>query len=105
MIRAFAPDIIHIHNEFAIGFAGMRYARELNIRSCTRCTRCTTIIPIYRPMAADGHRPQISHRYVGFIARRADVITGPSKKCADICALRGVHRPVHTSRTPWRPKA
>ncbi|MEG1850377.1 MAG: glycosyltransferase, partial [Oscillospiraceae bacterium] len=37
----------------------------------------------------------ISHEYVRFIARRSDIITGPSKKCVDYLHNAGVRRKVH----------
>ena len=96
MIREFDPDIIHIQQEFGIGLAGMRAARDLNVPLIyTLHTMYDDYIYYIAPRPLTDIAKRISHNYFRFIARRADIITGPSKKCADFLANAKVHRTVH----------
>lgn len=96
MIRNFAPDIIHIQQEFGIGLAGIRAARALNLPLVyTLHTMYDDYLYYIAPWPLTDMVKHISHNYIRFIARRADIITGPSKKCVDYLHNAGVHRNVY----------
>lgn len=96
MIREFAPDIVHIQQEFSVGLAGIRAARDLNVPLVyTLHTMYDDYVYYIAPWPLTDMVRRISHQYVRFIARRADIITGPSKKCVDYLHTAGVNRHVN----------
>ena len=96
MIRDFKPDIIHIQQEFGICLAGIQASRLLKIPLIyTLHTMYDNYIYYIAPKHLTDIARHISHRYVRFIARRADVITGPSPKCIEYLQRAGVNRKVH----------
>lgn len=96
MIAQFAPDIIHIHNEFGVGLTGVRVAKRLNVPLVyTLHTLYDDYIYYISPKHLTGATKRISHKYMGFLGKRADVLTGPSKKCADYFAAIGIDKPVY----------
>jgi 1,2-diacylglycerol 3-alpha-glucosyltransferase len=96
MIRDFKPDIIHIQQEFGICLAGIQASRALKIPLVyTLHTMYDDYIYYIAPKHLTDIARHISHRYVRFIARRADIITGPSIKCAEYLQKAGVNRKVH----------
>lgn len=96
MIREFNPDIIHIQQEFGIGLAGIRASRDLDVPLIyTLHTMYDDYIYYIAPWPLTDMVKHISHNYIRFIARRADIITGPSKKCADYLEHAKVHRKVY----------
>lgn len=95
-IRQFNPDVIHIHQEFSIGLAGLRAARSLHVPLIyTLHTMYDDYLYYIAPWPLTDMVRRISHNYIRFIARRADIITGPSKKCVDYLMSAGVHRKVY----------
>lgn len=96
MIAQFAPDIIHIHNEFGVGLTGVRAAKRLGVPLVyTLHTLYDDYIYYISPKHLTGATKRISHKYMGFLGKRADVLTGPSKKCADYFAAIGINKPVY----------
>ncbi|MBQ4061590.1 MAG: glycosyltransferase, partial [Christensenellaceae bacterium] len=96
LVKDFKPDIVHIQQEFGIGMAGLRYSREFNIPLVyTLHTMYDDYIYYIAPAPLTGAARRISHNYIRFFARRADIITGPSKKCVDYLKNIGVTRKVH----------
>ncbi len=96
MIKDFDPDIVHIQQEFGIGLAGIRASRDLNVPLVyTLHTMYDDYIYYIAPRPLTDVAKHISRNYISFIARRADIITGPSKKCADYLESTGVHRKVY----------
>ena len=94
-IKEFSPDIIHIHQEFGIGMAGLRAARALGVPMVyTLHTMYDDYIYYIAPGPLTDIVRRISHNYIKFFARRASVITGPSKKCIDYLNYIGVRREV-----------
>ena len=94
-IKEFSPDIIHIHQEFGIGMAGLRAARALGVPMVyTLHTMYDDYIYYIAPRQFTDIARRISHNYIKFFARRANVITGPSKKCVDYLNYIGVRRKV-----------
>lgn len=95
-IRQFDPEIIHIHQEFSIGLAGLRAARSLGVPLVyTLHTMYDDYLYYIAPWPLTDMVRRISHNYIRFIARRADIITGPSKKCVDYLQSAGVNRKVY----------
>ena len=95
-IREFNPDIVHIQQEFGIGLAGIRAARALRVPLVyTLHTMYDDYLYYIAPWPLTDMARRISHNYIRFISRRADIVTGPSKKCVDYLANAGVHRKVH----------
>lgn len=95
-IREFNPDIIHIQQEFGIGLAGIRAARALDVPLVyTLHTMYDDYLYYIAPWPLTDMVRRISHNYIRFISRRADIVTGPSKKCVDYLANAGVHRKVY----------
>ncbi|MCH5200189.1 MAG: glycosyltransferase [Oscillospiraceae bacterium] len=95
-IKDFAPDIIHIHNEFGIGMSGAMMARQLKI---PLVYTMHTMYDDYIYYVAKGEPMQelvstIIHRYARILARTASAITGPSKKVEDFFRRCGVYKPV-----------
>jgi 1,2-diacylglycerol 3-alpha-glucosyltransferase len=96
MIKDFNPDIIHIQQEFGICLAGIQASRILDVPLIyTLHTMYDDYIYYIAPKHLTDIARQISHRYVRFIARRADIITGPSQKCAEYLQAAKVNRKVH----------
>lgn len=95
-VSAFNPDIIHIQQEFGTGLAGIRISRDLGIPLIyTLHTMYDDYIYYIAPFGFGDLVKRISHQYIRFVARRADIITGPSKKCADYLHNAGVRRKVY----------
>lgn len=96
MIMEFDPDIIHIQQEFGVGLAGIRIARAMDIPLIyTLHTMYDDYLYYIAPWPLTDMVKHISHNYMRFIARRADIITGPSKKCVDYLKNAGVKRKVY----------
>ena len=96
MIRDFKPDVIHIQQEFGICLAGIQASRLLKIPLVyTLHTMYDNYIYYIAPKHLTDIARHISHRYVRFIARRADIITGPSPKCIEYLQRAGVNRKVN----------
>ncbi|MEG2144772.1 MAG: glycosyltransferase, partial [Oscillospiraceae bacterium] len=86
---------IHIQQEFGLGLAGIKCSRKLNIPLIyTLHTMYDDYIYYVAPRPFTWAVKKISHRYIKLVARRADIITGPSKKCADYLRAAGVKRRV-----------
>ena len=95
MIREFNPDVIHIQQEFGLGLAGIKCARRLNVPLIyTLHTMYDDYIYYIAQKPFTEIVKKISHRYIRFVARRADIITGPSQKCAEYLHSAGVNRKV-----------
>ena len=100
-IKAFKPDIIHIEQEFGLGLEGIRCARKFNIPLVyTLHTLYDYYMYYIAPKPLTGIATKLSHRYFRFVANRADIITGPSQKCADYLKNAGVKKDVHVIPNP-----
>lgn len=95
-VKEFRPDIIHIHNEFGIGFSGMMCAKILNVPLIyTLHTMYDDYIYYVAPKALINPTKKISHKYMKFFAVNANALTGPSKKCEEYFRLSGVDKDVN----------
>ncbi|MEG0541532.1 MAG: glycosyltransferase, partial [Angelakisella sp.] len=87
-VERFSPDIIHIHNEFGIGFSGMLCAKLLKVPLVyTLHTMYDDYIYYVAPKLLLNTTTQISHKYMKFFAVHANAVTGPSKKCEEYFRL------------------
>lgn len=81
MLKKFNPDIIHIHQEFGIGYFGVRAAKRLQIPLVyTLHTMYDDYMYYFFPSAMIPIAQKIMRTYSRFIARRAKYVTGPSQK-------------------------
>lgn len=83
-VREFAPDIIHVHNEFSIGLSGMAIAKILHVPVVyTLHTMYDDYIYYIAPKPLVPLTTKLSHRYFRLFPKYANVVTGPSKKCQE----------------------
>ncbi len=95
-IEQFNPDIIHIHNEFGIGLSGILCAKVLKIPLVyTLHTMYDDYIYYVAPKALVPTTTKLSHKYTKFLAKRANALTGPSKKCEEYFRVAGVDKDVN----------
>ena len=101
IIRDFKPDIIHIHQEFSIGLFGVAASRILKVPLVyTLHTMYDEYIYYIAPKPLTGATKKISHKYIKFVANRAERITGPSKKCEEYLQTAGVSKSVNVIPNP-----
>ncbi len=95
-VRKFSPDVIHIHQEFGMGFFGLIASRLMGIPLIyTLHTAYDDYLhylatPFFLPMVRT-----ISRSCVRWLANSASVVTGPSEKASDYLRSCGVHTPFH----------
>ena len=98
-VRAFDPDIIHLHHPFGLGSLGRRMARLLKVPAIftyhTRLEHYVHSVPL--PDAL--FRNVISHWIVRRFANRCDEIIVPTPVTRDYMRLIGVARPIHVHPT------
>lgn len=96
LVRQFAPDIIHIHNEFGIGMSGMLCAKILRVPLVyTLHTMYDDYIYYIAPKPFVRAATGVSHRYFKFIAKHSNALTGPSQKCQEYFRLTGLQKDVN----------
>ena len=96
MVQKFQPDIIHIHNEFGIGFSGVLCAKLLGVPLIyTLHTMYDDYIYYVAPKALAKPTTRLSHRYVRFFAKQAMEVTGPSQKCEEYFRKAGLRKGVN----------
>lgn len=95
LIKEFNPDIIHIHNEFGIGFSGMMFSKMLKI---PLVYTMHTMYDDYVYYIANRHFCKFvtnaTHKYAKYLASAASALTGPSKKIEEYFKKCGVKKPV-----------
>ena len=100
-IKAFSPDIIHIHNEFGVGMSGIIIAKVLKI---PLVYTLHTMYDDYVYYVANKHFCKfvtgVTHKYARALASAAGAITGPSKKVEDFFKKCGVKKPVNVIPNP-----
>ena len=100
-VKKFAPDIIHVHQEFGIGFSGMMIAKTLRIALVyTLHTMYDEYIYYVAPPSLVPVTTKFSHEYTKLFARAAQAVTGPSQKCAEYFYKAGVYKPVNVIPNP-----
>ena len=82
LIKRFDPDIIHIHNEFGIGFSGAMIAKRLKVPLVyTLHTMYDDYLYYIAPRPFIPFVKKTSRKYARFLANNASALTGPSKMC------------------------
>ena len=100
-IKEFAPDIIHIHNEFGIGLSGILCAKLLKIPLVyTLHTMYDDYIYYIAPKPLVPLTRKLSHRYFRLFPQYANVVTGPSKKCQEYTTEIGSDKKVEVIPNP-----
>lgn len=101
LIKRFNPDIIHIHNEFGIGFSGAMIAKILKIPLVyTLHTMYDDYLYYIAPRPLIPMVKRTSHRYAKFLAKSATALTGPSKKVEEFFKECGVYKEVAVVPNP-----
>ena len=96
LVREFAPDIIHIHNEFGIGMSGLLCAKILRVPLVyTLHTMYDDYIYYIAPKPLVKAATDVSHHYFKFIAKHSNALTGPSQKCQEYFRLTGLKKDVN----------
>ena len=96
MIRAFNPDVIHIHHEFGIGLSGIVYAKLYKKPLVyTLHTMYDQYMYYIAPKFFINTATKFSHQYERLIARMATMLTGPSQKCDEYFKRIGVTKEVN----------
>ena len=96
LVREFAPDIIHIHNEFGIGMSGLLCAKILRVPLVyTLHTMYDDYLYYIAPKPFVKAATKVSHRYFKFIAKHSNALTGPSQKCQEYFRLTGLKKDVN----------
>ncbi|MCI8906963.1 MAG: glycosyltransferase family 4 protein [Angelakisella sp.] len=96
LVREFAPDIIHIHNEFGIGMSGLLCAKILRVPLVyTLHTMYDDYIYYIAPKPFVKAATDVSHHYFKFIAKHSNALTGPSQKCQEYFRLTGLKKDVN----------
>ena len=100
-IKQFDPDIIHIHNEFGIGFSGAMIAKILHKPLVyTLHTMYDEYLYYVAPRPMLPFVKRVSHHYAKFLANNAAALTGPSKKVQQFFDDCGVKRDVSVVPNP-----
>ena len=101
ILRAFRPDVIHIHQEFGIGLSGMMIARQLKIPLVyTLHTMYDDYLYYIVPDRMVPGLQKIAHRYFGYIAKNAEEVTGPSMKVQEYLDICGAQKSVNVVPNP-----
>ena len=80
LVREFAPDIIHIHNEFGIGMSGLLCAKILRVPLVyTLHTMYDDYIYYIAPKPFVKAATDVPHHYFKFIAKHSNALTGLKK--------------------------
>jgi 1,2-diacylglycerol 3-alpha-glucosyltransferase len=95
LIAEFSPDIIHIHQEFGIGISGVFAAKRLSKPLVyTLHTMYDQYVYYVASWPFHTMATKVSHKYMRFIANRANALTGPSQKCGEYFGRIGVNKPI-----------
>ncbi len=96
-IKSFAPDIIHIHNEFGVGISGILIAKQLNVPLVyTLHTMYDDYVYYVAKKAAVGKLvTSATHFYAKMLASTASAITGPSQKVSEYFRKCGVKKKIY----------
>ena len=100
-IKKFAPDIIHIHTEFGVGYSGTVAAKLLNVPLVyTMHTMYDNYLYYVAPKKFIKIAQKTSHAYAKILAEKATCLTGPSKKVEAFFRSCGVDKPVYVVPNP-----
>ncbi len=100
-IKNFNPDVIHIHNEFGVGYSGAAAAKNLDIPLIyTLHTMYDDYLYYIAPRHLIKLAKKSAHAYAKMLGERATCLTGPSKKVEAFFRSCGVDKPVHIIPNP-----
>lgn len=95
LLKEFDPDIIHLHNEFAVGYSGISAAKALKKPVVyTMHTMYDEYVYYVAPAMFTGAVKRIAHSYSRYLAKRAAALTGPSLKVSEYFKSIGVEKDV-----------
>ena len=96
ILQAFNPDVIHIHQEFGVGFFGLKMGKLLNVPVIyTMHTMYDEYLHYISPVAqVMPITKELVHKYSKYFGKSADVIVGPSDKVVDYFRVCGVRKKV-----------
>ncbi len=98
-LNRFKPDIIHIHNEFGVGFFGMQAATILGI---PMIYTIHTMYDDYLHYVAPSGMTFVLNKTITFylkqITRQACAVIGPSAKVQELCQRHGIRKQIHVIR-------
>lgn len=98
-VKAFRPDIIHVHHPFWLGSAGLWLGRRMGIPVVltyhTRLEHYAHYVPLPGPL----FRNLVSHALVKHFANRCDAVVVPTQSAEEYLRMIGVRRPIHIQPT------
>lgn len=95
----FKPDIIHIHNEFGVGFFGMQAAGILNIpMAYTIHTMYDDYLHYVAPSGMIFVLNKTISIYLKELAKRSIIVIGPSVKVQEFCQHHGIRKNIRIIR-------
>ena len=95
LVREFKPDIIHVHNEFGIGFSGVLIAKILHVPLVyTLHTMYDDYVYYIVPKFLTKPSTKLSRKYISFYGAQANAITSPSQKGQEYFRIAGLDRNV-----------
>lgn len=101
LLREFAPDIIHIHQEFGVGLSGVHYAKELDVPLVyTLHTMYQDYLYYIFPDKMIPFARRVMERYVKYLANHASTLFGPSPKVEEFFRECDVVKDVHIMANP-----
>jgi len=101
MLRAFQPDVIHIHQEFGVGLSGVAIAKQLKVPLVyTLHTMYDDYLYYIVPEKLVPAMQKLAHRYFGVLAKEATEVTGPSQKVQDYLDTCGAKKSVNVVPNP-----
>lgn len=96
LLKAFKPDVIHVHNEFGISLFGVLAAKKLGIPLVyTLHTMYDDYFHYVARGPLQGIAKKMFYRYIRFIANNASVLASPSKKAEAFFASCKIDKPVN----------
>lgn len=101
LIEDFAPDVLHIHNEFGIGISGIIAAKRLKKPIVyTLHTMYDQYIYYIFPRLFLRFATRFSHSYAKIFARFANELTGPSAKVEEYFRSIGINKATNIIPNP-----
>lgn len=95
LLKEFAPDIIHVHQEFGVGLSGFLFAKILKVPLIyTLHTMYDEYVFYIAPKRLVKITKKMIHLYAKKLAESADVLVGPSQKVEEFFRSCGVHKKV-----------
>ncbi|MCL2089142.1 MAG: glycosyltransferase [Oscillospiraceae bacterium] len=95
IIKEFAPDIIHIHTEFGVGFSGFRAAKALGVPLVyTLHTMYDDYLYYIVPKAFISIARRLAHKYLRYLGNGSQSLIAPSEKAAEYLHNIGVTKEI-----------